>query len=66
MDKIGHVIQGVVIWRIPKSYNFTPKEDITAYELALLMPQLMGWRPYGLEDFLAGHPEMARHVTETK
>lgn len=32
---------------IPKSYNWKPKEDITAYELAKCMPYLAHGNPYG-------------------
>ena len=67
MDKAGYLVQGAsVTWRTPKSYAFTPKEDITAYELAILMPAFLGGDPYWIEDFLAKHPELVRHVTETK
>ena len=53
----------------PKSYMWKPKEDITAYELALCAPMLIngqGWNG-DIEPFLLALPESAsRHFEEIK
>lgn len=52
---------------IPKQYIWKPKEDITAYELALCLPMLMsrGW--YDMEAVVKSLPDnAARHFEEIK
>lgn len=50
-----------------KQYKWKPKSDITAHELAMLMPVLL-WSPiggYALETMIADLPENAkRHLEE--
>jgi len=50
--------------RIPKSYNWKPKEDITAYELALCLPVLTGKNWYDVEYLIEALPENARRHFE--
>lgn len=50
--------------RIPKSYNWRPKEDITAYELALCLPVLVGKSWYDAEYFIETLPENVRRHFE--
>jgi len=57
--------QGIAL-RICKQYLWTPQPDITAYELALMLPYCLGYSAYMLEDYLTLHPQFARHWTEQK
>jgi len=49
---------------LPKQYNWKPKEDITAYELALCLPVFWGVASSSYEDFINSLPENARRHFE--
>jgi hypothetical protein len=50
---------------MPKMYDYSPQPDITAYELALIVPLIASPKgPYRTEREIANHPELARHFTE--
>lgn len=55
---ITHLIQ------LPKQYNWSPKEDITAYELALAVPILIYARHGDIENLVNGLPENCRRHFE--
>jgi hypothetical protein len=58
-------LKGTLTIRQPKSYNFEPKEDITAYEVALILPIVISnGDPYFVENLLEKHPTMKRHFQE--
>ena len=52
--------------RVPKSYKWSPKEDITAYELSLCIPVIVGRNiySYDAEYFIEALPENARRHFE--
>jgi hypothetical protein len=48
-------------------YKWNPKEDITAYELALCVPVLMSASNYGIQYFIEALPDNARrHFEKTE
>lgn len=49
----------------PILYEYTPQPDITAYELALIVPFLVDLSlAYKVDDMLKRRPELAKHFTE--
>lgn len=55
---------GMVAMRVPKPVHWEPKQDITAYELAMAIPiVLSSWGPLSfVEDHIAAlAPDVRRH-----
>jgi len=53
--------------RLPKQYKWIPKEDISAYELALCIPVVTATYWHDAESYIEGLPESARrHFEEVK
>jgi hypothetical protein len=52
--------------RVQKRYDWKPKEDITAYELALCVPVMLSNGGWGLECMIEALPESARRHFEVQ
>ena len=55
---------GIVFTQSQKAYNYEPKKDITAYELALIVPLFTTDYPYVYSLIETLPPEARRHFRE--